>query len=153
MSRRTRGVAAPPATGTSVRPVSSTMRRVFGRVKARGTLPATAVTASILSSGERRASRMAMASSTPVSQSRMMRRGAAAASENVGRVLASRVAALAPRNDLRDISEKKEDIVLLQEAYKVTGRCDVWSGILQQRAAETGKIRRANRGIHREGAI
>src|SRR5258708_36550136 len=59
----------------SVRPAISTRRRAFGRVRDRGTLPQTGVTASTRSSGERRARKMAMASSTPGAVSRMMRGG------------------------------------------------------------------------------
>src|SRR5580692_7401474 len=83
--RRTRGVAAPAATGMSVRPAISTRRSALGRVSERGTLPQTGVTASTWSSGERRARKMAMASSTPGSVSRMMRWGLVGVEELVVR--------------------------------------------------------------------
>src|SRR5258708_34900565 len=59
----------------SVRPAISTSRRALGRVRERGTLPQTGVTASTRRSGARRARKMALGSSTPGSVSRMMRWG------------------------------------------------------------------------------
>src|ERR1700760_4176145 len=75
MRRRTSGVAAPAATGTSARLAISIRRSALGKVSESGTLPQTGVMASTFSSGERRARKMAMASSTPGSVSRMMRTG------------------------------------------------------------------------------
>jgi hypothetical protein len=51
----------------------------LGRVKSSGTLPQTGVMASTFSSGERKARKIAMASSMPGSVSMMMRRGLAGA--------------------------------------------------------------------------
>src|SRR4029077_1689127 len=73
--RRVRGVFAPAATGMSVRPAISTMRKAFGSVNSSGTLPATGVIPSIFNSGERMASSSAKASSTPGSVSMMTRDG------------------------------------------------------------------------------
>jgi hypothetical protein len=53
----------------------------------------------------------------------MMRCGTAAAAagrENRGRALEARAPAEQPRNDLRDISGKYIDMVLLWEAYELT---------------------------------
>ena len=69
------GARAPAATGISVRPAISTMRKAFGSVRSSGTFPATGVMASIFSSGERMASKSARASSTPGSVSMMTRKG------------------------------------------------------------------------------
>src|SRR5581483_7709765 len=60
----------------SLRPAISRSRRALGRVRSSGTLPATGVIASTCSSGDRSASRIARASSTPGSVSMMTRRGA-----------------------------------------------------------------------------
>src|ERR1700722_6973057 len=101
----------------SVRPAISTRRRALGRVRERGTLPQTGVTASTWSSGERRATKMAMASSTPGSVSRMMRGGLEGevpaekllnAKSEVGRALAARVTAEARRKSRRLRIEKGE---------------------------------------------
>src|SRR5271169_448641 len=134
MRRRTKGVAAPPATGTSGRPAISTRRKALGRVKERGTFPLTAVTASIFSSGERSARKRAMASSTPGSQSRRIGRGEAAAAGKgkEGSVLAAKAPAEAPRNDLLDMRGKWKNIMLLSRSVGSHRNCHVRSEILQQ---------------------
>ena len=65
----TSGRAAPAATGTSSRPASASTRRALRVVVSSGWLPATVVSASNSTSGLASASRMAIASSTPGSQS------------------------------------------------------------------------------------
>ena len=67
--RTTSGRAAPAATGTSSRPASASTRRALRVVVSSGRLPATVVSASSSTSGLASASRMAIASSTPGSQS------------------------------------------------------------------------------------
>src|ERR1700748_464116 len=84
MRRRTSGGGAPGATGTSARLAISIRRSALGKVSESGTLPQTGVMASTFSSGERRARKMAMASSTPGSVSRMMRRDELAGLPDVG---------------------------------------------------------------------
>src|SRR5271165_3239666 len=126
--RRTSGVAAPAATGMSARPAISRRRRALGSVSERGTLPETGVTASTLSSGERRARKKAMASSTPGSVSRIMRWGlegfaAAEVAEylfdakrdagKAGRAPAARVTAEARRKSLRLRKKLSERILVL----------------------------------------
>ena len=65
----TSGRAAPAATGTSSRPASASTRSALRVVVSSGRLPATVVRASNSTSGLASASRMAIASSTPGSQS------------------------------------------------------------------------------------
>ena len=73
--RRSRGALAPGATGMSVRPAISTIRKALGRPSSSGTFPATGVMPSIFNSGERMASSKARASSTPGSVSMITRKG------------------------------------------------------------------------------
>ena len=70
--RRTRGWVAPLATGTSFLPAISRTARVFRVVWSTVTFPATLVQPSNSTSGERAASRIARASSAPVSTSRII---------------------------------------------------------------------------------
>src|SRR5438552_1223927 len=90
------GAFAPAATGTSVRPAISTMRRALVSVSSSGTFPATGVMASIFNSGERMASSSTNASSTPGSVSMMTRKGSpAGCSGSATMACARRVKALA----------------------------------------------------------
>ena len=67
--RTTSGREAPAATGTSSRPASASTRSALRVVVSSGRLPATVVSASSSTSGLASASRIAIASSTPGSQS------------------------------------------------------------------------------------
>ena len=69
---RTNGRSAPAYTGISVRPASSSTRRALAVVLSSVWLPETVVTPTSSISGEASASRSAIASSWPGSQSRMM---------------------------------------------------------------------------------
>src|ERR1700681_2373780 len=106
----------------SVRPAISRSFSALGRVEESGTLPETGVMASILSSGERTARKMAIASSIPGSVSIMMRcevavGGVADASETLGRLQASRAPAEQPRN-FRRVERKESGIRLLMDQEK-----------------------------------
>jgi len=70
------GRAAPRATGMPGRPAAWSSARAFRVALARGTLPPTVVNAKTSACRAARAIRMAMASSTPGSVSRMRRSGA-----------------------------------------------------------------------------
>ena len=72
-SGRTSGAAQPAATGTSWMPASVHTRKALSVVSARGWFPATVVIAASETSGVPCASRIAIASSWPGSQSRMIR--------------------------------------------------------------------------------
>src|ERR1700730_1291982 len=145
----------------SVRPAISSSRRAFGSVSASGTLPDTGVMASTLSSGERRARKMAMASSTPGSVSRMMRRGVEGESANrnaaeplAGRKESNRIwekdeAIKAPpelsRNRRRDERKWSADIELLGWRYDrleigITKRDCIAKREEQKRKAEAGLL-------------
>ena len=71
-SSRMNGRSAPAYTGMSPRPANSSTRSAFAVVLSRVWFPETVVTATSSISGEARASRIAIASSWPGSQSRMM---------------------------------------------------------------------------------
>src|ERR1700736_922773 len=106
----------------SVRPAISRSFSALGRVEESGTLPETGVMASILSSGERTARKMAMASSIPGSVSIMMRCevadwGGVDPRAALGRAPASRAPAEQPRN-FRRVERKESGIRLLMDQEK-----------------------------------